>query len=163
MKPEVDEYSDQPISHVDEKVRDTDVQYTDEDMPEPEVKDYRKAEHPNGIVPDDPNIKAYVKFKPSFKEALEQTIGQLGWSREIGSPEVHVSVHQIMEIVNNVGDKYMSNKQVDELINMIAKAPYNVIAGVMDRIRNNESEFFELITPEQLQEIIDNAPVSGSN
>jgi ribosomal protein S17E len=68
-----------------------------------------------------------------------------------------------MEIVNNVGDKYMTNKQVDELINMIAKAPYNVIAGVMDRIRNNESEFFELITPEQLQEIIDNAPASGSN
>ena len=115
---------------------------TDDTMEEPMTKDYNtpQAEEPQAAQPQ--REQMYIQIKDELREALTSTIGELGYNREIGSPEIHIQVFQIFEILDKTKGKYLTEEQANSLISMIAKAPYNVIAGVMKDIAENQNKFF---------------------
>lgn len=123
---------------------------SDDEMPEPKTKDYNAAQ-PSA---QQPGVTAYVRVKPEFEDALKNTIGTLGYDRRIGSPEINIPVFQIFEILDKTRGKFLTNLQADELIGMCSKAPYNIIAGVMAKIKADQSEYFEVISPAQLDQLI---------
>ena len=128
---------------------------TEADMPEPDTKNYDTGAEAKGATVNSgaaqqaagvPKPKAEIKLKPEFKETLEKTIGTLGYNRELGIPERHIQVFQIFEIIKNVEDKYITDIQLNELLNIIALAPYNIIAGFMEKVRTakGQAEFWTL-------------------
>jgi hypothetical protein len=124
---------------------------SDDEMPEPKTKDYNAAAQPST---QQPGVTAYVRVKSEFEDALKNTIGTLGYDRRIGSPEINIPVFQIFEILDKTRGKFLTNLQADELIGMCSKAPYNIIAGVMAKIKADQSEYFEVISPAQLDQLI---------
>lgn len=125
----------------------------DSDMPEPKTKNYDKKDNQQKTNQNVP--KAYIKFKQEFINAIEQTIGLLPYDRILGTPEVNIKVCQIMDVLNKVKNKYLPENAANEFIEMIAKAPYNIISGVMNIIRTNQSLYFEILAPKQLEDLLE--------
>jgi len=125
---------------------------TDDTMEEPMTKDYGAPQQAEAsqAQPQQPE-QVYIQIKDDLREALSSTIGELGYNREIGSPESHLQVFQIFEILDKTKGKYLTEDQANGLISMIAKAPYNVIAGVMKDIAENQGKFFVVKTRSQVE------------
>lgn len=149
------ELNEKKVSDTTTKSKSTDTD-TDNDMPEPDIKDYDAAAqgrpsnagqigHGSNPTPSS-KPKVTLKLNAQFKDTLEKTIGSLGYNRELGIPERHIQVFQIFDIIKNIEGKYISDTQLNELLNIIALAPYNVIAGFMEKVRTakGQAEFWTL-------------------
>lgn len=111
---------------------------SDDDMEEPMAKDYPTGDE----AATAPQYAVY--FKEEFKDALLSTIGTLGYDRALGSPEINVRVNQIFDALNSMMGQPLTESQANNFITMIAKAPYNVIADVMEVIKTDQNKFFEV-------------------
>lgn len=125
----------------------------DDDMPEPLTKDYsNKSEEP--VAEDKPTPAPGKKFVPmifvkqSFQEALFSTLGTLGYDRKIGTPDSFVTVGKVFETVASVIGKPITEKSANLLLGWILHAPYNVIHGIADVIRKDQSVYFDVMNVE---------------
>lgn len=126
------------------------IQSTDDEMPEPETKDYGAAsQQATGQSKEDPN-KVYIRILPALRTELENTVGTLGYNREIGSPEMHIQVWQIFEVLDKTKDKYLTEEQANQFISMFGRAPWNIINPLMQNIQTKQGDYFEIVTKEQL-------------
>ena len=137
---------------LEEKKVDQPIKSSDDGMPEPETKDYGTAQNsaPNPGKPQEDLNKVYIKILPKLRTDLENSVGTLGYNREIGSPEMHVQVWQIFEVLDKTKDKYLTEDQVNQFISMFARAPWNIINGLMKNLQDKQNEYFEVVTKEQL-------------
>lgn len=133
----------------EKELKEPTIQSSDDAMPEPETKDYGTSAQVPPKKEEDPN-KIYVKILPKLREELENTVGTLGYNREIGSPEMHVQVWQIFEVLDKTRDKYLTEEQVNQFISMFARAPWNIINQLMKGLQERQGDYFEIVTKEQL-------------
>lgn len=138
----------------------------DDEMEEPMTKSYDAptemtidepegdSEEPEMDTDDEPDApdEPKVVFKKKFREDIDNTIGTLGWDRKIGSPEIFIQVNQVMELIDAVvigkddeKGKPLTEQQANSILEMIAKAPYCVIADVMKTLQTNASEYYDII------------------
>lgn len=128
---------------------------SDDAMEEPKTKDYnpKKEEEVRPVQPPaNKKNEVYIQIKEEFNEDLKKTIGELGYNREIGSPEMHVQVFQIFDVLDKTKGKYLTEDQANQLISMVARAPYNVIVDVMRDITENQSKYFKVVSRAQIEE-----------
>lgn len=125
----------------------------DDEMAEPMTKDYNKKEsqEPTHGAQGPQMPQLFIQIQEAFREELTKTVGELGYNREIGSPEMHVQVFQIFEVLDKTKGKYLTEDQANQIISMIARAPYNVVSGFMKEINENQSKFFKVVTREQIE------------
>lgn len=126
---------------------------SDDEMAEPETKNYNEPEpdQPNHPQPQQQQITAYAKFLDKFYDKVSETIGTLAYDRILGSPDVNIRVYQIMDIMKQSKGKYMPNTQADELLNIVAKAPYYLISDLFVDFKENQKDYIEVISPEQMK------------
>ncbi len=119
----------------------------DTDMPKPKTRNYT-AEAQQRQQARKPSVEIYLK--PAFAEELKTTLGNLGYSRELGIPERHVQIFQLFDILNNFKERPMTEPQLNEFLNLISLAPYNIVAGLMNKLRNpKEQKNFWLVKQKQ--------------
>lgn len=123
----------------------------DDEMTEPKTKDYSAQNGAPQPQPQGQPQQVFIQIQDAFRDELTKTIGELGYNREIGSPEMHVQVFQIFEILDKTKGKYLTEDQANQIISMIARAPYNVVAGLMKDINENQAKFFKVVTREQIE------------
>lgn len=123
----------------------------DDEMTEPKTKDYSAQNEAPQPQPQGQPQQVFIQIQDAFRDELTKTIGELGYNREIGSPEMHVQVFQIFEILDKTKGKYLTEDQANQIISMIARAPYNVVAGLMKDINENQAKFFKVVTREQIE------------
>ena len=124
---------------------------SDDAMEEPKTKNYNDPVQPEGgKAPEKEQM--FIQMKGSFKEELDKTIGELGYNRELGSPEMHIQVFQIFDVVEKTKGKYLTEDQANQIISMIARAPYNVIAGLMKEITDHQEKFFIVKSRSEIEE-----------
>lgn len=124
---------DEVVSTPDENTPQVENVSNDEEMEEPQTKNYTKTQK-----------QAAIFIKPEFKDALLQTIGTLGFDRKLGSPEQNIQVNQIFDILDKILGKPLGEDDANRFVSMISKAPYNVIAPVMNNIRTNQKLYFDV-------------------
>lgn len=118
----------------------------DSDMPKPKTRNYTAEAQQQQVKR--PSVEIYLK--PEFAEILKSTLGNLGYSRELGIPERHVQIFQLFDILNNFKDRPMTEPQLNEFLNLISLAPYNIIAGLMNKLRDpKEQSNFWMVKPKQ--------------
>jgi len=123
------------------EVAQEEVKGTDAEMPEPETKEYNEPQgQPQAVPQMDPRPQLLVNIKPELKKALTETIGNLGYNRELGIPERHIQVWQLFDILKNFENRPMTEQQMNEFLNLVSLAPYNVIAGFMESIKTPEGQ-----------------------
>ena len=127
---------------------------SDDAMEEPMTKDYtaNNQEEAQPQPQQQPqNEEVFIQIKEELEEALNKTIGELGYNREIGSPEAHIQVFQIFEVIEKTKGKYLTENQANQFISMIARAPYNVIADLMKDITDNQAKYFLVRTRSDIE------------
>lgn len=124
----------------------------DDAMEEPKTKDYNPQPQPAEAGVENKREEVFIQIQEAFREDLNKTIGELGYNREIGSPEMHVQVFQIFEVLDKTKGKFLTEDQANQLISMVARAPYNVIAEVMKSITENQAKYFRVVTRSQIEE-----------
>lgn len=122
---------------------------SDDAMEEPKTKNYNDPGEA-GKAPEKEQM--FIQLKDAFKEELDKTIGELGYNRELGSPEMHIQVFQIFDVVEKTKGKYLTEDQANQIISMIARAPYNVIAGLMKEISEHQEKFFIVKSRTEIEE-----------
>jgi len=122
---------------------------SDDAMEEPKTKNYNDPAEA-GKAPEKEQM--FIQLKDAFKEELDKTIGELGYNRELGSPEMHIQVFQIFDVVEKTKGKYLTEDQANQIISMIARAPYNVIAGLMKEISEHQEKFFIVKSRSEIEE-----------
>lgn len=122
---------------------------SDDAMEEPKTKNYNDPAEA-GKAPEKEQM--FIQLKDAFKEELDKTIGELGYNRELGSPEMHIQVFQIFDVVEKTKGKYLTEDQANQIISMIARAPYNVIAGLMKEISEHQEKFFIVKSRTEIEE-----------
>jgi len=122
---------------------------SDDAMEEPKTKNYNDPAEA-GKAPEKEQM--FIQLKDAFKEELDKTIGELGYNRELGSPEMHIQVFQIFDVVEKTKGKYLTEDQANQIISMIARAPYNVIAGLMKEITEHQEKFFIVKSRSEIEE-----------
>lgn len=122
---------------------------SDDAMEEPKTKNYNDPAEA-GKAPEKEQM--FIQLKDTFKEELDKTIGELGYNRELGSPEMHIQVFQIFDVVEKTKGKYLTEDQANQIISMIARAPYNVIAGLMKEISEHQEKFVIVKSRTEIEE-----------
>lgn len=113
------------------------IESIDDDMEEPQTKEYNtQGSNQSGSIA--------VYFKQNFKDALLQTIGNLGYDQMIGTPSKNIRVNQFFETLETVMGKPLTEQQANEFINLVTLAPYNVVSQVMSNIKTNQSLYFDV-------------------
>jgi len=127
---------------------------SDDAMEEPMTKDYtanNQEEAQSQQQTGTQNEEVFIQIKEELEEALTKTVGELGYNREIGSPEAHIQVFQIFEVIEKTKGKYLTENQANQFISMIARAPYNVIADLMKDITDNQAKYFLVRTRSDIE------------
>ena len=125
----------------------------DDAMEEPKTKNYNAAPQPEQpAAPQQGQQQMFIQILDTLRPELDKTIGELGYNREIGSPEMHLQVFQVFEVLDKTKGKYLTEEQANQLISMIARAPYNVVGNLMKDIIENQAKYFKVVSREQIEE-----------